>query len=70
VKYGARRSKVYIGTKASEDRLKAEAGQARIIHFATHGVLNNAAPLYSYLALARGDKNEDGLFVLQKNYIS
>jgi len=59
--YGARRSKVYVGAEAREDRLKAEAGQARIIHFATHGVLNNAAPLYSYLALAQGDKNEDGL---------
>ena len=59
--YGARRSKVYIGAEAREDRLKSEAGQSRILHFATHGVLNNAAPLYSYLALARGDKNEDGL---------
>jgi CHAT domain-containing protein/uncharacterized protein HemY len=59
--YGARRSKVYIGKAAREDRLKAEAGRARILHFATHGVMNNAAPLYSYLALARGDKNEDGL---------
>jgi CHAT domain-containing protein len=59
--YGARRSKVFIGPNASEDRLKAEAGEAGIIHFATHGVLNNAAPLYSYLALARGNKNEDGL---------
>jgi CHAT domain-containing protein/tetratricopeptide (TPR) repeat protein len=59
--YGARHSKIYIGAEAREDRLKAEAGQARILHFATHGVLNNAAPLYSYLALAQGDKNEDGL---------
>ena len=59
--YGARRSKVYVGAEAREDRLKAEAGQARILHFATHGVLNNASPLYSYLALAQGDKNEDGL---------
>src|SRR5262249_60215161 len=59
--YGARRSKVYVGAQARDDRLKDEAGQARILHFATHGVLNNAAPLYSYLALARGDKNEDGL---------
>jgi CHAT domain-containing protein len=59
--FGARRSKVYIGAEAREDRLKAEAGQSRIIHFATHGVLNDAAPLYSYLALARGDKKEDGL---------
>jgi CHAT domain-containing protein len=59
--YGARRSKVYVGAEAREDRLKAEAGQARVLHFATHGVLNNATPLYSYLALAKGDKNEDGL---------
>jgi len=59
--YGARRSKVYVGADAREDRLKAEAGQARILHFATHGVLNNASPMYSYLALAQGDKNEDGL---------
>jgi CHAT domain-containing protein/Tfp pilus assembly protein PilF len=59
--YGARRSKVYVGAQAREDRLKAEAGQARILHFATHGILNNATPLYSYLALAQGDKNEDGL---------
>jgi CHAT domain-containing protein/Tfp pilus assembly protein PilF len=59
--YGARRSKVYVGAEAREDRLKSEAGQSRILHFATHGVLNNAEPLYSYLALAQGDKNEDGL---------
>jgi CHAT domain-containing protein/tetratricopeptide (TPR) repeat protein len=59
--YGARRSKVYIGAEAREGRLKAEAGHARILHFATHGVLNNASPMYSYLALAQGDKNEDGL---------
>jgi CHAT domain-containing protein/tetratricopeptide (TPR) repeat protein len=59
--YGARRSKVYIGPEANEDRLKTEAGQARILHFATHGVLNDAAPLYSYLALAAGNANEDGL---------
>ena len=59
--YSAERSKVYIGAEASEGRVKAEAGQARILHFATHGALNNASPMYSYLALARGDKNEDGL---------
>ena len=59
--YGAPRSKVYIGAEAREDRLKAEAAQARILHFATHGILNNASPMYSHLALAQGDKNEDGL---------
>jgi CHAT domain-containing protein/tetratricopeptide (TPR) repeat protein len=59
--FGAMRSKVYVGAEAREDRAKAEAGQARVLHFATHGVLNNAAPLYSHLVLAPGDSREDGL---------
>jgi CHAT domain-containing protein/tetratricopeptide (TPR) repeat protein len=59
--YGGAYSRVYIGADAREDRFKAEAAQARILHFATHGILNNASPMYSHLALAQGDKNEDGL---------
>ena len=52
--YGAPRSKVYIGREAREDRVKSEASQARILHFATHGMLNNASPMYSHLVLAQG----------------
>ncbi len=59
--YGASRSKVYIGAEAREDRVKREAGQAGILHFAAHGTLNNASPMYSHLALAQGDAGEDGL---------
>jgi CHAT domain-containing protein/tetratricopeptide (TPR) repeat protein len=59
--YGMLRSKVYIGAEAREDRVKSEAGQARILHFAAHGMLNNASPMYSHLALAPGGANEDGL---------
>lgn len=59
--YGTSRSKVYIGAEAREDRLKSEASRARILHFATHGVLNNASPMYSHLALAEGGPGEDGL---------
>jgi CHAT domain-containing protein len=59
--YGASRSKVYVGAEAREDRAKAEAGRARILHFATHGTLDNAAPMYSHLVLAPGDNHEDGL---------
>jgi CHAT domain-containing protein len=59
--YGASRSKVYVGADAREDRVKNEAGQAAILHFATHGILNDASPMYSHLALAQGDTNEDGL---------
>jgi CHAT domain-containing protein len=58
--YGAARSKIYFGAEAREDRAKNEAGDFKVLHFATHGVLNNAAPMYSYLALAPGDKDEDG----------
>lgn len=59
--YGVSRSTVYIGAEAREDRVKTEAGRARILHFATHGMLNNSAPMYSHLALAEGNAKEDGL---------
>ena len=39
----------------------SEAGQASILHFTTHGALNNASPMYSYLKLAEGGPNDDGL---------
>lgn len=59
--YGTARSTVYIGADAREDRVKSEASRARILHFATHGVLNNSSPMYSHLALAEGGTGEDGL---------
>jgi CHAT domain-containing protein/Tfp pilus assembly protein PilF len=59
--YGASRSKVYIGADAREDRVKSEASNAKILHFATHAMLNNASPMYSHLALAEGNDKEDGL---------
>jgi CHAT domain-containing protein/Tfp pilus assembly protein PilF len=59
--YGATESRVYTGAEAREDRIKGEASDYRILHFATHGILNDATPMYSYLVLAQGDKNEDGL---------
>lgn len=59
--YGPGRSKVYVGAEAREDRVKSEAGQASVLHFTTHGTLNNASPMYSHLTLAEGGPNEDGL---------
>ena len=59
--YGAARSKIYIGPEAQEERVKTEGRQARVLHFATHGILNDSSPMYSHLVLAQGDKNEDGL---------
>jgi CHAT domain-containing protein len=61
--YGTGRSKVYVGVDAREERMKAEAAQYRILHFATHGLLNDASPMYSHLLLAQTPetgKMEDG----------
>jgi CHAT domain-containing protein len=33
--------------------MKAEAARYRVLHFATHGMLNDASPMYSHLLLAQ-----------------
>src|SRR5215213_5778889 len=58
--YGVSRSKVYTGADAREDRVKTEASKARILHFATHGMLNNASPMYSHLVFAEGAPTKTG----------
>jgi CHAT domain-containing protein len=61
--YGSAASRVYVGPEASEARAKAEAPRARVLHFATHGLLDGADPLYSQLVLAAPGPadTEDGL---------
>ncbi|MEO7674257.1 MAG: CHAT domain-containing tetratricopeptide repeat protein, partial [Pyrinomonadaceae bacterium] len=61
--YGANRSKIFTGDQAREETAKTESPKYRIVQFATHGILNNASPMYSHLVLAQNDKNpnEDGL---------
>ena len=60
--YGASSSRVLAGAEAREDVWKREAGAYRVLHFATHGVLNSANPLYSYLVMAAApDSSDDGL---------
>jgi CHAT domain-containing protein len=61
--YGPNRSRILTGAAAREQVAKEEAPKFRIVQFATHGILNNASPMYSHLVLARDEKNprEDGL---------
>lgn len=59
--YGATHSRVYTGAEAREERAKEEAGKFSILHFATHGVLNDASPMYSHIVLSQGQSGEDGL---------
>jgi CHAT domain-containing protein/Tfp pilus assembly protein PilF len=61
--YGEGQSHVYVGLEARESRFKSESAEPRVLHLATHGILNDSSPLYSYLLLAgdSGDSSEDGL---------
>jgi CHAT domain-containing protein len=51
--YGAG-STVLTGADATEARWRELAPKSGILHLATHGVLNNSNPLFSYLELAGG----------------
>jgi CHAT domain-containing protein/TPR repeat protein len=61
--YGTAQSRIYVGVEAREDRVKAEAARYRILHLATHGILNDASPMYSQVVLSQSaeDPNNDGL---------
>ncbi|MDR3701899.1 MAG: CHAT domain-containing protein, partial [Candidatus Sulfopaludibacter sp.] len=49
--YGARQSQILTGASAS--RFKAESAGYRVIHLASHAVLDSVNPMYSYALLAR-----------------
>src|SRR5262249_13673307 len=54
-----------------EDALRPELGEYRIVHFATHGLLNNIHPELSGLVLSLVDKEghqQDGFLRLQDIY--
>ncbi len=61
--YDPHSSAVRVGTEARESWLKQEAPHYRILHLATHGLLDDASPLYSQLVLAapRPGEGDDGL---------
>jgi CHAT domain-containing protein len=60
--YSHGRSSVYMGPEAREDRAKAEMGKYRVLHFATHGILDSVNPMYSHIVLSTDDKSpDDGL---------
>lgn len=61
--FGKANSRVFIGTKAVEEVVKKESPNFDVLHFATHGVLDNKSPMYSWLLLANSPRStsEDGL---------
>lgn len=53
------KARSFIRKEALESRAKSLLGQARVVHFATHGELDERAPMYSSVVLTR-DSHEDG----------
>lgn len=60
--YGPERSTVYVGAEAREERLTQGNRGRHVLHLATHGVLDDRQPMYSYLLMAPGSGSSgDGL---------
>jgi CHAT domain-containing protein/uncharacterized protein HemY len=61
--YGRERSRILIGPQAREAAVKTEAGGYRVLHFATHALLDDRNPMYSRILLASepDGSGEDGL---------
>ena len=61
---------VYTRDAASEETIKSEAGKYRYVHLATHGFLNDAAPLLSSLVVAKPGpgSSEDGFLTAREVY--
>jgi CHAT domain-containing protein/tetratricopeptide (TPR) repeat protein len=61
--YGKTSSKVFTGRAAREGVVKEKSARYRILHLATHGILNDVSPMYSHVMLSQtpGKPDEDGL---------
>jgi CHAT domain-containing protein len=57
---------VLVGTRLEKERWKMEAPRYRILHLATHGVLNSNSPLSSYLVM-NGDNVLTAREILKMN---
>ncbi len=64
--YGKGQSLVFVGPDASEARAKAAVGRPGVLHFAARALLNDASPMYSFIALAGGGTSpqDEGLLQL------
>ena len=51
-------ARVVSGAEATKDLILSETGGYRVVHFATHGVIDDAEPLYSGLRVAAGQDGE------------
>jgi tetratricopeptide (TPR) repeat protein len=62
--YGAG-ARVVTGPEATKDRVFREAAGYRVLHFATHGILDDLDPLYSGLQVAKPENGTEILHVYE-----
>lgn len=67
---GAGRTSLLEGSGAAESAVRRAAGQARVIHFATHGFIRDDEPFDSFLALGMSGAGaaEDGRLTVRELY--
>ena len=58
--YGREATRVYVGRDATEGRARSEAPGSRVLHFATHAVMNDRNPMYSHILLAPDPTGDEG----------
>lgn len=63
--YGNEQSRIFVGADASEEQAKIEAGRYGVLHFAARALLDDASPMYSFIALAPGGSNQQDEGLLQ-----
>jgi len=63
--YGAGQSEIVVGEDATEHRFLKEAADFRVLHLASHAVLDDGNPMYSHVLLAEGGE-EDGFLEARK----
>ena len=60
-------TKVFIGSEATEDKVKKDNGEFNVLHFATHGNLDYYDFINSYLTLSKSkDATEDGKLTIEE----
>jgi CHAT domain-containing protein len=57
--FDPRETLLLTGARATESRFKQEAGHFRILHVASHGMFEDAAPMYSHIDMARAPGDSD-----------
>ncbi len=58
--FPASRVHTYLGREATEERAKALGKNVTVLHFATHGKVDDSFPLSSFLALTLYEESEEG----------